>query len=259
MNIIVCLKQVPEDARFDRATNTVVREKRNQIVNPSDLHALELALEIKDRLGAEVTVISMGKGFAIDMLRSALSLGAQSAYLISDPACAASDTYATATVLAAAIAKVAKPELVLCGRRAVDGETGQVGPELAVLLDLPCLTNVCGLEHISSSHIECTRLLEDRFDSVRFSLPCVLTCCDGIEHVTHPRMSSIANLRRAREAEIPVITLAELGPTACGLSGSPTRVVSTYIPEPPVRECVFWDSVETGIGALRTLASPENA
>lgn len=251
MNITVCIKQVPEEAGFDRETNTVIREKRNQVANPSDIHALELALEVRDRLGGEITAISMGKPFAASILTGAATLGADRLFLVSDTAFAGSDTYATASVLARALRHIGGADLVLCGRRAIDGETGQVGPELAVLLGIPCLTNVCGLEEATADHIVCKRLLEDRFDIFRLPFPCLLTCCDGIEGIAHPRLASLAGLRRARTTPVATLTLAELqGVEAYGLRGSPTRVRETFFPPESGRQGIVWPDFDSGVAAM---------
>lgn len=251
MRIIVCLKQVPEDARFDRTTNTVVREERKQMTNSSDTYALALALEIKDRTGAGVTALTMGKPFTAKMLPAAAALGADRLYCISDPAFAGSDTYATASILCRAIRHIGGADLVLCGRRAVDGETGQVGPELAVMLNIPCLTNISGLEAVSAARIECRRLLEDRWEIYSLAFPCLLTCCDGVEGITYPRVGSIANMRRAREIPVTMLARADLpGVAAYGLSGSPTRVRRAFVPEEETRECLMLATAENGAAAI---------
>ncbi|MDR3220451.1 MAG: electron transfer flavoprotein subunit beta/FixA family protein [Candidatus Accumulibacter sp.] len=210
MKIAVCLKQVPKDARFDQTTRTVVREERDQVMNPSDLYALETALELKERLGAEVSAISMGKPFAAKMLASAAALGADKLYLLSDDAFAGADTYATASILASAIRYIGGVDLVLCGRRAIDGETGQVGPQLAVMLRVPCLTNISGIESAVETHIVCERLLEDRRELWRAAFPCLLTVCEGVDGITHPRLAGIADMRRARSIPLNLLTQKEL-------------------------------------------------
>ncbi|MCL2001568.1 MAG: electron transfer flavoprotein subunit beta/FixA family protein [Planctomycetes bacterium] len=248
MKIVVCLKQVPEDFQFDTENNTVVRENRKQITNPSDLWAMEMALDIKDKTGAEVVALSMGKPFAASMLKSMAALGADKLYLISDHALAGSDTLATASVLGRAIENIGNVDLVLCGRRTIDGETGQVGPELAVMLNMPCLTNVSGLEAVSGSHIVCRRLLEDRYEVFRLLFPCLLSCCDGVTGIVHPRMSGIAGLRRAKETPVVTMTLADFpGLETFGVKGSPTQVRQTIIPQEKTRKCVMWRSLEESV------------
>jgi electron transfer flavoprotein beta subunit len=251
MKIVVCLKQVPEEARFDRTTNTVVREERNQVMNPSDLYALETALELKDRLGARVSAISMGKPFAAKMLTAAAALGADALYLVSDPVFAGSDTYATASILAAAIRHVGGADLTLCGRRSIDGETGQVGPQLAVLLGAPCLTNVSGIQSAEETHLVCARLLEDRREFWRAAYPCLLTVCEGVEGITHPRLAGIAALARARNLPVQVLTRRELPAIkAFGRKGSPTRVRKAFTTEARERACLVETELASGAAKI---------
>jgi electron transfer flavoprotein beta subunit len=251
MKIVVCLKQVPEEARFDRTTNTVVREERNQIINPADLYALETALELKERLGAEVDAISMGKPFAAKMLASAAVLGADKLYLLSDPAFAGSDTYATASILAAAIRHIGGADLVLCGRRSIDGETGQVGAQLSIMLRVPCLTNISGIESMEETHIVCERLLEDRRELWRAAYPCLLTVCEKVEGITHPRLAGIAAMVRARNVPVQLLTRKELpGVETFGRKGSPTRVRKSFTPEARERACLVETDIASGVAKI---------
>jgi electron transfer flavoprotein beta subunit len=251
LKIGVCLKQVPEEARFDRTTNTVVREERNQVMNPADLYALETALELKERLGAEVSAISMGKPFAAKMLAFAAALGADALYLISDSAFAGSDTYATASILAAAIRHIGGADLTLCGRRSIDGETGQVGPQLAVMLGAPCLTNVSGIVSATAAHVVCARLLEDRREHWRAAYPCLLTVCEGVEGITHPRLAGIAAMRRAKDVPVHLLTREALpGVYACGRKGSPTRVRKAFTLETKERECHIETDAASGAAKI---------
>ena len=251
MRIVVCLKQVPGEARFDRTTNTVVREERNQVMNPSDLYALETALELKERLGASVSAISMGKPFAAKMLTAAAALGADALYLVSDPAFAGSDTYATASILAAAIRHIGGANLTLCGRRSIDGETGQVGPQLAVMLRIPCLTNISGIESAAATRIDCVRLLEDRREFWRAAYPCLLTVCEGVEGVPHPRLAGIAAMRRAGSVPVRLLTHKDLpGVDAFGRKGSPTRVRKAFTSEAKERTCLVETDVASGAAKI---------
>jgi electron transfer flavoprotein beta subunit len=251
MKIIVCLKQVPEEARFDRTTHTVIREERNQVMNPSDLYALETALELKERLGAAVCAISMGKPFAAKMLAFAAALGADALYLVSDPAFAGSDTYATASILAAAIRHVGGADLTLCGRRSIDGETGQVGPQLSAMLRVPCLTNVSGLISAAATHVVCARLLEDRRELWRAAYPCLLTVCEGVEGIPHPRLAGIAAMARARNVPVHLLTRKELPDVeAFGRKGSPTRVRKAFTPEVRERTCLVETDAVSGAARI---------
>ncbi|MDR0735921.1 MAG: electron transfer flavoprotein subunit beta/FixA family protein [Zoogloeaceae bacterium] len=251
VKIVVCAKQLPREARFDPATRTVIREERDQIMNPADRYALETALELKERLGAEVSAISMGKPLAAKMLASAAALGADALYLVSDPAFAGSDTLATASILASAIRHVGGADLVLCGRRAIDGETGQVGPQLAVMLGVPCLTNVSGIESAAATHIVCARLLEDRRELWRAAYPCLLTVCEGVDGITHPRLAGIADMRRARNIPVKVLTRKDLP----GMDGrkSALRVCRILEPERGERSCLVDTDIVSGSARIADL------
>ena len=142
MNIVVCIKQVPDTAevKINPETNTLIRDGVENIMNPFDRQALETALILKDTSGAKVTVVSMGTPQATDILKEAIAMGADDAVLISDRALAGSDTLATSVALAAAVRKVGECDLVLCGKQAIDGDTAQVGPEMAEHLGIPQVT-----------------------------------------------------------------------------------------------------------------------
>jgi electron transfer flavoprotein beta subunit len=157
-----------------------------------------------------VSAISLGKPFAAKMLASAAALGADRLYLISDVAFAGSDTSATASLLASAIRHIGGADLVLCGRRAIDGETGQVGPQLAVMLCIPCLTNISGIDSATETHIVCERLLEDRLERWRASYPCLFTVCEGVDGIIHPRLAGIAAMRRAKSIPVNLLERKDL-------------------------------------------------
>lgn len=142
MNIVVCLKQVPDtnEVKINKETGTLIRDGVPSIINPDDRNALEEALKMKDELGAVIKVISMGPPQAKSALKEALAMGADEAYLISDRAFGGSDTWATSTIIAAAIEKVGKYDVIFCGRQAIDGDTAQVGPEVAEFLGIPQVT-----------------------------------------------------------------------------------------------------------------------
>jgi electron transfer flavoprotein beta subunit len=251
MKIAVCLKQVPKDAQFDQTVHTVVREERDQVMNPSDLYALEAALELKERLGAEVSAISMGKPFAAKMLASAAALGADKLYLLSDDAFARSDSYATASILASAIRYIGGADLVLCGRRSIDGETGQVGPQLAVMLRAPCLTNISAIQSAAETHIVCERLLEDRRELWRAAYPCLLTVCEGVDGITHPRLTGIAAMRRARSIPVNLLTQKEL-PGMDGRESFP-KVRKILDPEAGERKCLVETDIVAGSARIADL------
>ena len=155
MNIVVCLKQVPgtTKVRIDPQTNTLIRQGIKNIVNPFDTYALEEGVRIKERCGGKVTAISMGPPQAEEVLREAISAGADEAILLSDNAFAGADTLATAYTLARAIDKLGQYDIIICGRQTIDGDTGQVGPELAEMLEIPFIAYVSKIEEVNSEYM----------------------------------------------------------------------------------------------------------
>jgi len=245
MRILVPIKQVPETnaVRMDETTGTMVREGVEAIVNPLDLYAVETALRLKEAQGGEVIVLTMGPAGAAKALREAISMGCDGAVLISHKAFAGSDTWATARVLAEAVRKIGAFDLILCGERATDGDTGQVGPELAAFLDLPVVSYVGAIDGVSvaggarcpqraesTGTIRVRRLVEEGHELLECDLPAVLTV---VKEIADPRLPTLQGKRRARLASIPAWGPEELGVAAeeVGLMGSPTRVVKVFRPK----------------------------
>ncbi len=222
MNLLVCVKFVPdtEEVRTG-ADHTLVRDARSQKLNPADESALEAALRLAGPEGA-VTVLTMGAPFCQTPLGELLARGARRAVLLTDKALAGSDSLATARALAAAAARLGPFDAILCGRRALDGETGQVPPELAAHLDIPCVTNATQVRR-AEAHLMCARLLEEEEQTLAVQLPAVVSLC---EYAYPLRAPSLAGYRRARQTPVEVLAAGDLGlaPEACGLAGSPTRV-----------------------------------
>ncbi len=238
MHSVVCIKQVPDttEVRIDPRTNTLVREGVPAIVNPDDLHALEAALRVREEHGGRVTVISMGPPQAEKALRRALALGADRAVLLSDRAFAAADTFATTHVLALAVRRIAVShpvDLVWCGRQALDGDTGQVGPGLARRLSIPLLGYVTSIRTVDpvARRIVVERRLEEAREVLEAPLPALVTVDGAINEV---RYASLPAMLRALEERIAVWGVAELGadPEDVGLRGSPTKVVRSFVPSP---------------------------
>ena len=241
MNIFVLMKQVPgtSNVKMDEKTGTMIRTEHENVINPLDENALEEALRLRQAVpGSIVTAISMGPPPAARALREALAMGADSAVLLCHRALAGSDTLATARALAGAVKHVAggdvgSRDLVLCGERATDGETGQVGPMIAALLDVCLATYVrsIGLEDAegASPTVVAERVVEDGFERVRLSLPCVITV---VKDINQPGFPTLAGKIRARKAEVRMLSHEKLGlgADAVGLSGSPTRVVRIFRP-----------------------------
>ena len=234
MRIIVPIKQVPETnaVKMDEATGTMIREGVEAIINPLDLYAIELAIRLKERhAGSEVIAISMGPPKAMSALKEAIAMGVDSAVLLSDKAFAGSDTWATSYVLSEAIKKLGKCDLVICGERATDGDTGQVGPGIASFLDMPVASYVSGMDGPGKAPntLRVRRLVEEGYEVLDVELPCVLTV---VKEAADPRLPTLRGKQRARAAEIPVWGTANMTLQAdkLGLNGSPTRVVKIFKP-----------------------------
>ncbi|MCX6003722.1 MAG: electron transfer flavoprotein subunit beta/FixA family protein, partial [Chloroflexi bacterium] len=203
MNIIVCLKQVPSttEVKIDPKTNTLIRHGIKSIINPFDSYALEEGVRLKERYSGKVTAISMGPPQAAEMLRDAISTGADDAILLSDTAFAGSDTLATSTTLAKAIEKIKNYDLVICGRQTLDGDTGQVGPELAEMLGSPFVAYVSKIEEIAGGKIRVQRMVEDGYETIETSLPAIITV---VKEINVPRLPSLRGLTKAKSAQIPI-------------------------------------------------------
>ena len=234
MNIVVCIKQVPDTAevKINPETNTLIRDGVENIMNPFDRQALETALILKDTSGAKVTVVSMGPPQATDILKEAIAMGADDAVLISDRALAGSDTLATSVALAAAVRKVGECDLVLCGKQAIDGDTAQVGPEIAEYLNIPHVTNVTKIIEVGEKSIVVETDLPTTLEVCEISYPCLLTV---EKDIFQPRLPSFKLKMETKDKEIPMITLKDMDDTDekhYGLNGSATQVIRIFPPEP---------------------------
>lgn len=233
MNIIVCIKQVPDttNVRINPETNTLVREGVESIINPFDCYALEEGVRLKERFGGKVTALCMGPPQAESALREAISLGADEGILLSDRAFAGSDTLATSYALAQAIRKIGAYDVILCGKQAIDGDTAQVGPGIAVHLGLPQITYVRKIEAIEKGVLRAERMNEDGYDVIEAELPVLLTV---VKEINEPRIASLKGKMAAKKAVIPVWKAADVGAetTRVGLEGSPTMVVEIFTPPP---------------------------
>ena len=231
MKITVCVKQVPaaNEQRLDPVTGTVIREGVPSILNPFDAYALEEAVRLKERLGGEITVLSMGVPSARETLRRALAVGADRAILLSGRAFAGADTLATARALAKAIGKAGGADLVLCGRMATDGDTAQVGPMLAEMLGVPHAADVSEIEAIDGGRVTLTRMTDDGYRCEQLPLPALLTV---VKEINVPRLPSVMGVLRGQAAEVTVWDAPDVGalPEETGQRGSRTRVVRTARP-----------------------------
>lgn len=232
MKIIVCAKQVPDtnEVKIDPISNNLLRDSAPSIMNPDDTHALEEALIIKDKIpGTHITVISMGPPQAKEMLEECLALGADEAVLISDRALIGSDTWVTSNVLAAGIKKIGSFDLILTGRQAIDGDTAQVGPQLAEKLGLPQATYVQELA-IDENIFTVKRALEDGFEMIKVRKPCLLTVT---KELNKPRYMTIQGIYQVRNKEIKLWSIKDIDidPSEVGLEASPTKVIESYVPQ----------------------------
>ena len=234
LNIIVCIKQVPEtqEVRLDPVTHTLKREGIAAMINPFDLYALEEGLRVRESQGGTVTVLTMGPPQAEAALREALGYGPDAAVLLSDRAFAGADTWATALTLARAVEKLGNADLILCGKQAIDGDTAQVGPMLATILDIPYVAWARKLTFNDGGAVTVERLLDHGYDAVETSLPALVTV---VREINEPRVPSFKAKLKAKKAAIPVWGLGDLGlsANAVGLSGSFTQVVKVF--PPPAR------------------------
>lgn len=237
MNILVCVKQVPDttEIKIDPVKNTLIREGVPAIVNPFDGYALEAAARIKDRRpDTKIIVVSMGLPKAVEALRECLAIAADRAYLVSDRPFGGSDTLATSYILSEAIRKIEETEgkidLIFCGKQAIDGDTAQVGPEIAEHLNLPQVTYALEAE-TDGTVLKVRRETEDGMAVVGVAMPALVTFT---KPAWDPRFPTIRRKMAARKAEITTLTAADL-PAICldraGLKGSPTKVKKTFVPQ----------------------------
>ncbi len=251
MNILVCIKQVPDtnEIKIDPVTNTLIRDGVPSIINPFDGYALEAAARIKDKNpDTKIVVLSMGPQQAEAALRESLAIAADKAYLVSDRAFGGSDTLATSYILASSIAKVeelegAKFDAIFCGKQAIDGDTAQVGPEVAELLGYPQVTYALEAEEVEGG-LHILKEGEDGNCRIGVKCPCLITYT---KPAFDPRFPTIKRKMAARKAKITVLTAAEMPEidlTRAGLKGSPTRVRKTFVP--PRKEAGVIIKEETG-------------
>ncbi len=234
MNIVVLVKQVPNttEVKLDPKTGNLIREGVEAIINPDDLHALDAALTLKENFGATVTVLSMGPPQAIDAVSEAMGMGADKAILLSDRAFAGADTWATSYTLGKAIQHIGDYDLILAGRQAIDGDTAQVGPQVAEYLNLPQVTYVFDIEDLTNEHITVKRKLEDGYERIQCKLPALLTLIPGDKRPRYPVMSKLL-LACRQKAPIQVWNAADIRATTSelGLDGSLTQVLKTFAPK----------------------------
>lgn len=233
MKIVVCVKQVPNtnEIKINPETGTLIREGVESILNHDDANALEQALQLKDgQPDTTVTVLTMGPPQAKEMLQECIAMGADEAILLSDRALGGSDTWATSNALAAGIKKIGGCDLIFAGRQAIDGDTAQVGPQIAEKLGVPQVTYVKDFK-MEGSDIIVNRSLEDGYEVLKLQMPCVLT---AIKELNTPRYMSIRGILHGAKADIQVWGADDIGvdKTTVGLKASPTNVFRSFTPKP---------------------------
>lgn len=245
MKIIVCVKQVPDtnEVKIDPIKGTLIRDGVPSILNPDDANALEGALKLKDKYeDAKVTVITMGPPQAEFMLRECLAMGADDAILLSDRAFAGSDTWATSNTIAAAIRKIGDYDVVFAGRQAIDGDTAQVGPQIAERIDIPQVTYVEDFD-IGDDVITVQRQLEDGYEVLKVKKPALLT---AVQELNEPRYMTVRGIFEAYQKDITVWSLKDLdlSDQEVGIDASPTKVFRSFTPEPKGKGIMLQGSVE---------------
>ena len=236
MKIIVSIKQVPDTSGKVSVNpdGTLDRASMQTITNPDDMNALEAALKVKDETGCKVIVVTMGPAPAAGMLREALAMGADEAYLVSGREFGGSDTYATSQILAAAINTIGveNDDIVMCGRQAIDGDTAQVGPQIAEKLHLPQVTYAADIQRDGDT-ITVRRMLEDGYMTIKVKTPCLLTC---IKELNTPRYMSVSGVFEAYSKPLTTFDYEALkddpliDKTTIGLKGSPTNIFKSFTP-----------------------------
>ena len=231
MKIVVCAKQVPDttEVKLDPKTNTLIRDGVPSIINPDDKAGIEAALQLKEKVGGTVTVVSMGPPQADAALREALAMGCDEAILVTDRAFGCADTWATSSTIAAALKKL-DYDVIITGRQAIDGDTAQVGPQIAEHLGIPQVSYAEEIVEAEEGKLVVKRQFEDRYHIIEVKTPCLIT---ALAELATPRYMTVHGIFDAyREKEVKVWTLEELKDTVdmanIGLKGSPTNVKQSF-------------------------------
>lgn len=233
MKIVVCIKQVPDtvEVKIDPKTGTLIRDGVPSIINHDDKTGIEAALQLKEQIGAHITVVSMGPPQADVALREALAMGCDEAYLVSAREFGGSDTYATSGILAAALKKIGY-DLIITGRQAIDGDTAQVGPQIAEKLQVPQVSYVEEVREAKEEHLVVKRQYEDGYHIIKIKTPCLLT---AIAELAEPRYMNVRGIVEAYEKEIKTLGFEDLKDDLelemIGLKGSPTNVYQSFTKE----------------------------
>ena len=253
MKIVVCAKQVPDttEVKLDPKTNTLIRDGVPSIINPDDKAGIEAALQLKEKVGGTVTVISMGPPQADAALREALAMGCDEAILVTDRAFGGADTWATSSTIAAALKKL-DYDVIITGRQAIDGDTAQVGPQIAEHLGIPQVSYAEEILEAAEDKLVVKRQFEDRYHVIEIKTPCLIT---ALSELATPRYMTVHGIFDAyREKEVKVWTLEELKDTVdmanIGLKGSPTNVKQSFTKQAKGKGLYYKDlSPEEAVGA----------
>jgi electron transfer flavoprotein beta subunit len=232
MQFIVCIKQVPNttNVQIDPTTNTLKREGVESIINPFDEYAIEEAVRLKERVaGSKSTVLTMGPPQAETALRDAIGRGIDNGVLVSDRAFAGADTWATSYTLSQAIKSLGEYDLIICGKQASDGDTAQVGPGVAEMLDIPHCAYVKKIVDIKPGYVKVERMMEDGYDIIEMPLPALITV---VKDINSPRLPSLKGMMMAKKAVITKLTAEQIKAEKnnIGLTGSPTQVSKIFSP-----------------------------
>lgn len=246
-NIVVCIKQVPDttEVKLDPVTGTLIRDGVPSIINPDDKAALEVALQIKEKTGAKVTVVSMGPAQADVALREALAMGADDAVLVSDRKFGGADTWATSSTIAGAIKKL-DYDLIVAGRQAIDGDTAQVGPQISEHLGIPVISYAQKIK-VEGDSVIVERQFDDRYHVLKAKMPCLIT---ALGELNEPRYMTPGGIFDAYKKEITVwgrANLVDVDDSNLGLKGSPTQIAKAS------------DKVRKGAGQKVVLDTPEES
>ncbi|WP_226681503.1 electron transfer flavoprotein subunit beta/FixA family protein [Sutcliffiella horikoshii] len=240
LHIVACIKQVPDTKviKMNPKTNTMDRASAPAILNPYDAHAVEEAVRLKNKYGGSVSVVTMGPPPAVKAIRKCIEIGADEGYMISDRAFAGADTLATSYALTKAINKISeiRPiDLIICGKMTIDGDTGQVGPGIARRLDIPPLTSVNKVVEIQKEdgYMVVHRKLEDGFEVVQTTLPCLLSVEKEINEVPYSSFPNMLKAARYQPVIWSVNDLEDIDRKQLGLKGSPTIVAKVWAPPKP--------------------------
>ena len=234
MKIVVLVKQVPNtsEVKLDPKTGNLIREGIESIINPDDRHALEAAVTLKQAQGGKIMALSMGPPQAIDAISEAMGMGADEGVLLTDRLFAGADTWATSTTLGKAIEKIGTFDLILCGRQAIDGDTAQIGPQVADYLKVPHVSYVFDIEAVHKKSLVVKRQLEDGYERIECRLPGLLTVIGAINRPRYPRVDRLLDACREK-APIKIWNAADIGAQTkeVGLEGSLTHVIKTFAPK----------------------------